>query len=134
MTNSIRSSPLALTIAGSDSSGGAGIQADLKAFTVTQVYGASVITCITAQNTQGVHAIQPLPLNIIKAQLDAVLDDLKPVAIKTGMLYSKEIIKIVAEKLIAYRKSMIETRADLLGINRRMYKAEMNLLFKGRKI
>ncbi|WP_296204791.1 bifunctional hydroxymethylpyrimidine kinase/phosphomethylpyrimidine kinase, partial [uncultured Hyphomicrobium sp.] len=77
---------IALTIAGSDSSGGAGIQADLKTFTALGVYGASVITSITAQNTQGVQAVYKLPAGIISAQLTSVADDLGVRAIKTGML------------------------------------------------
>ncbi|MBU4202292.1 MAG: bifunctional hydroxymethylpyrimidine kinase/phosphomethylpyrimidine kinase, partial [Candidatus Altiarchaeota archaeon] len=92
-----------LTIAGSDSSGGAGIQQDLKVFSRFRLHGASVITAITAQNTQGVQKVHPLPENIISAQLDSVLSDLKPAAIKTGMLFSSGIISVVREKLMDYR-------------------------------
>lgn len=102
MGTSEKSRPVALTIAGSDSSGGAGIQADLKSFTIAGVHGASVITCITAQNTKGVQKIEPLSQEIIKAQLESVLFDLRPIAIKTGMLYSSDIVELIVEKLIEY--------------------------------
>ncbi|HEX6348160.1 MAG TPA: bifunctional hydroxymethylpyrimidine kinase/phosphomethylpyrimidine kinase [Candidatus Dormibacteraeota bacterium] len=88
--------PVALTIAGSDSGGGAGIQADLKTFAALGVHGTSAITAITAQNTLGVSAIQELPVDIIQAQIDAVVVDLAPAAAKTGMLSSVEIIEAVA--------------------------------------
>ncbi len=78
--------PIALTIAGSDSGGGAGIQADLKAFSALSVYGASVITAVTAQNTCEVRAIHPVPPEVIAAQIDAVFDDLRVDAVKIGML------------------------------------------------
>ena len=89
----------ALTIAGSDSGGGAGIQADLKTFHAHGVFGASVITAITAQNTLEVRAAYDLPVEWIRAQLDAVLDDLEIGAAKTGMLSSAAIIETVAEVL-----------------------------------
>jgi hydroxymethylpyrimidine/phosphomethylpyrimidine kinase len=91
--------PIALTIAGSDSSGGAGIQADLKTFSALNVYGASVITALTAQNTQGVSAVHEAPPNFVRAQMDAVLDDLDVKAIKIGMLSSSDIIYAVSEGL-----------------------------------
>jgi len=78
--------PIALTIAGSDPSGGAGLQADLKTFAAWRVYGAAVVTALTAQNTRGVHARHPVPPAFVGAQLDAVLDDITVDAIKTGML------------------------------------------------
>lgn len=90
--------PVALTIAGSDSSGGAGIQADLKTFQALGVYGASVITAITAQNTLGVRAVHEVPPRVIAAQFDAVLDDLGVDGVKTGMLSSAAIIGSVAER------------------------------------
>jgi hydroxymethylpyrimidine/phosphomethylpyrimidine kinase len=93
----------ALTIAGSDSGGGAGIQADLKTFAALGVYGASVITAITAQNTRGVFAIQEIEPRIIAAQLDAVLDDIGADAAKTGMLASVPIIEVVADRVRAHR-------------------------------
>ncbi|HET7034518.1 MAG TPA: bifunctional hydroxymethylpyrimidine kinase/phosphomethylpyrimidine kinase [Thermomicrobiaceae bacterium] len=89
--------PKALTIAGSDSGGGAGIQADLKTFAALGVYGASVITAITAQNTLGVTAVLDLPVELITAQLDAVMSDIGADAAKTGMLSSPEIVRTVAE-------------------------------------
>ena len=92
-----------LTIAGSDSGGGAGIQADLKTITVLGGYGMSVITAITAQNTKGVSAIYPVPLNGITSQLDAVLSDIGADAVKIGMLFSPEVIFSVAQKLKEYQ-------------------------------
>ena len=91
--------PIALTIAGSDSGGGAGIQADLKAFSARGVFGASAITAITAQNTQAVTAVHPIPAEVVSAQIAAVLEDIKPQAIKIGMLFSPEIIAAVANAL-----------------------------------
>ncbi len=88
-----------LTIAGSDSSAGAGIQADLKTFAALGVYGTSAITAITAQNTRGVTAVQEMPPGIVAAQIDAVVADIRPEAVKTGMLASVPIIEIVAAKL-----------------------------------
>ena len=87
---------VALSIAGSDSGGGAGIQADLKTFAALGVHGTSAITAITAQNTVTVTAIQELPVELIRAQIDAVVGDLAPAAAKTGMLSSPEIIDCVA--------------------------------------
>lgn len=89
----------ALTIAGSDSGGGAGIQADLKSFAAVGVHGASVLTCVTAQNTRAVTSIFPLPASEIRAQLRAVLDDFDVRAAKTGMLYSAEIVEAVAREV-----------------------------------
>ena len=88
--------PVVLTIAGSDSGGGAGIQADLKTFAALGVHGASAITAVTAQNTLGVSDYVELPLPIIRAQIDDVVSDLRPAAAKTGMLSSPEIIQLVA--------------------------------------
>ena len=93
----------ALTIAGSDSGGGAGIQADLKTFHAHGVYGASVITAVTAQNTREVRAAFDLPVDTVRAQLDAVFDDLDIAAAKTGMLSSPAIIQTVADVLRARR-------------------------------
>lgn len=94
--------PIALTIAGSDSSGGAGIQADLKTFSALGVYGASVITALTAQNTVGVTGIHDCPADMVQAQMAAVLSDLDVKAIKIGMLSRVETILAVAEGLRAY--------------------------------
>ena len=96
------SRPVALTIAGSDSSAGAGIQADLKTFAAFEVYGASAITAVTAQNTLGVTAVEELPAGMVAAQIDAVADDLGVAAVKTGMLSSASIIETVAERLVAH--------------------------------
>jgi hydroxymethylpyrimidine/phosphomethylpyrimidine kinase len=82
----VMKAPIALTIAGSDSSGGAGIQADLKTFSALGVYGATAITALTAQNTQGVSAIHAVPPEFIRAQIDAVFSDLDVRAVKIGML------------------------------------------------
>jgi len=88
-----------LTIAGSDSGGGAGIQADIKAMSANGVFAMSVITAITAQNTEEVTEVFELPASIIAAQIDAVFDDFEVAAVKTGMLASAEIVKIVAKML-----------------------------------
>jgi hydroxymethylpyrimidine/phosphomethylpyrimidine kinase len=94
-----RQLPVALTIAGSDSGGGAGIQADLKTFASLGVHGTSAITCITAQNPKGVLGIQACRSEIVGQQLEAVFAELPPAAIKTGMLYSVEIIRVVSRFL-----------------------------------
>jgi hydroxymethylpyrimidine/phosphomethylpyrimidine kinase len=90
--------PIALTIAGSDPSGGAGIQADLKTFHQRGVYGMSVITLLTVQNTLGVATVEPMAPSLILAQLDSVLEDLPPRAAKTGALGTAEIIEALAER------------------------------------
>ncbi|HOX59310.1 MAG TPA: bifunctional hydroxymethylpyrimidine kinase/phosphomethylpyrimidine kinase [Candidatus Paceibacterota bacterium] len=91
--------PVALTIAGSDSGGGAGIQADLKTFAAIGVHGTSAITCITAQNPKGVYGIQACNVNIVRGQMEAVFEALRPASIKTGMLYSAPIIRAVTVAL-----------------------------------
>lgn len=96
-----------LTIAGSDSGGGAGIQADLKTFSSLGCYGTSVITAITAQNTMGVSAIHPVPPEIVEKQIHAVLSDIGTDSIKIGMLHSAEIIKTVSGALIKFRMKKI---------------------------
>ncbi|MER3445474.1 MAG: bifunctional hydroxymethylpyrimidine kinase/phosphomethylpyrimidine kinase [Candidatus Dadabacteria bacterium] len=95
--------PRALTIAGSDSGGGAGIQADIKTFTAFGVFGMSAITSITAQNTESVLGIYDLPPEFVKLQIDAVLGDIGADATKTGMLSNEGIISAVAEKIKEYR-------------------------------
>jgi hydroxymethylpyrimidine/phosphomethylpyrimidine kinase len=95
--------PVVLTIAGSDSSAGAGIQADLKAISANGGYGASALTAVTAQNTRGVTAAAELDLGLIRAQIDAVFDDLRVAAVKTGMLSSAGVIHIVAKALRDHR-------------------------------
>ena len=91
--------PKAMTIAGSDSGGGAGVQADLKTFAALGVYGASTLTAITAQNTVAVTAVHDIPTDVITAQIDAVLTDIGADAVKTGMLSSSDIIECVCEAL-----------------------------------
>ncbi|MFB9265817.1 bifunctional hydroxymethylpyrimidine kinase/phosphomethylpyrimidine kinase [Bradyrhizobium erythrophlei] len=91
--------PVALTIAGSDSSGGAGIQADLKSFAALGVYGASVITALTAQNTTGVTGIHPVPAEFVTAQIDAVFSDLAVGAVKIGMVAQAATIAVIADGL-----------------------------------
>ena len=91
--------PIALTIAGSDSGGGAGIQADLKTFAALGVYGASAITALTAQNTLGVTAVHAVPPEIVRGQIDAVLGDFRVAAIKIGMLADAEVVEAVAVAL-----------------------------------
>ena len=91
--------PVALTIAGSDSGGGAGIQADLKTFAAFGVHGTSAITAITAQNTLAVTEIHEVPVRVIRAQIDAVVDDIGVQAAKTGMLASAEIIEVVSNAI-----------------------------------
>lgn len=93
------SHPIALTIAGSDSGGGAGIQADLNTFAALGVHGISAITCLTAQNPRAVLGIQAATPKLLELQLDALFAELRPAAIKTGMLYSTRLIHVVAERL-----------------------------------
>lgn len=94
--------PQALTIATSDSGGGAGIQADIKAMQANGVFALSVLVAITAQNTRSITMIHPLPCEIIEAQIDAVLEDFEVRAVKTGMLFSAEIVKTVSDRLRAF--------------------------------
>lgn len=113
--------PIVLTIAGSDSGGGAGIQADIKAMSATGSYACSVITAITSQNTLGVSAIFPIPRDHVESQLDAVFTDLNIVAVKVGMLADSTIIQVVASKIRKYQPKflvvdpvMVATSGDLL--------------------
>ena len=113
--------PVALTIAGSDSSGGAGVQADLKTFTVLGVYGASVLTALTAQNTRGVAAILTVPPAFVTQQIDAVAADLNIAAVKTGMLNDRATVLAVAEGARRHRLHplvvdpvMVATSGDML--------------------
>ncbi|MBQ9867336.1 MAG: bifunctional hydroxymethylpyrimidine kinase/phosphomethylpyrimidine kinase [Lachnospiraceae bacterium] len=92
----------ALTIAGSDSSGGAGIQADLKTMIMNGVYGMSAVTALTAQNTTGVRAIQEVDPDFLRQQIDAVFEDIYPDAVKTGMVSSAELIRVIADRLRFY--------------------------------
>ena len=91
-----------LTIAGSDSGGGAGIQADIKAISAMGCFAASAITAITVQNTLGVEAVHPVPLDILEGQIDAVLSDIGADAIKIGMIHSAEVVNLVADKIEKY--------------------------------
>lgn len=113
--------PIALTIAGSDSSGGAGIQADLKSFAALGVYGASVITALTAQNTQGVIAIHQVPSEFVTAQIDAVFGDLDVRAVKIGMVAERAVIEAIVSgldcwspKSIVLDPVMVATSGDRL--------------------
>lgn len=103
MKRKIEKLAVALTIAGSDSGGGAGIQADLKTFAALGIHGTSAITCVTAQNPKRVTGIQPIRADMVRRQIEAVFDELPPAAVKTGMLYSAEIVAVVA-KFFAQRK------------------------------
>lgn len=94
----MRTPPVALTIAATDSGGGAGVAADLATFAALGVHGTCVVTAVTAQDTTGVHAVHPMPLDIVAAQLDAVLGDLDPAVVKTGMLVTADIVELVAER------------------------------------
>jgi hydroxymethylpyrimidine/phosphomethylpyrimidine kinase len=112
---------IAVTIAGSDSGGGAGIQADLKTFSALGVYGASVIAALTAQNTKGVMGIHDVPPYFVTAQIDAVFSDLKVGAVKLGMLSNAAVIAAVADGLARYQQSnvvldpvMVATSGDRL--------------------
>jgi len=96
-----------MTIAGSDSGGGAGIEADLKTFSALGVFGTCVITAITAQNTQGVREIFPVPSSIVRAQIRAVMEDIPVKAAKTGMLYSRGIMEVVAESVDDYGVKLV---------------------------
>ncbi len=98
---------IAVTIAGSDSGGGAGIQADLKTFSALGVYGASVIAALTAQNTKGVTGIHDVPPSFVTAQIDAVFSDLAVNAVKIGMLSHPDVISAVADGLTRYRQTAI---------------------------
>lgn len=91
--------PVALTVAGSDSGGGAGIQADLKVFFALGCHGTSALTALTAQNTRGVRGVYPVPPDFVVEQIETVVDDLAPAAAKTGMLASRPIVEAVAETL-----------------------------------
>ena len=97
----------ALTIAGSDCSGGAGIQADLKTMTMNGVFAMSAITALTAQNTTGVRAIQEATPEFLRDQIDAVFEDIRPDAVKIGMVSSAELIKVIADRLAYYKAENI---------------------------
>ncbi len=96
-----------LSIAGSDSGGGAGIQADLKTFSALGCYGMTAITAITAQNTQGVRAIHGVPAQMLRAQIDAVLEDIGADAVKIGMLHDPEVVRVVVEAIERHRLQQV---------------------------
>ena len=106
----------ALTIAGSDSVGGAGIQADIKAMSALGVHTCSVITAVTAQNTTAVERIYPMPEEMIKAQMEAVLKDVDIKAIKTGMLYSADIVNVVADILEDHDMPLVVDPVMVAGV------------------
>lgn len=111
--------PVVLTIAGTDSGGAAGIAADLTTFAALGVHGACVVTAVTAQDTTGVRAVHPIPYDIVEAQLDAVLDDLDPVAVKTGMLATPAVVRLVAERcadrILVVDPVLVATSGAVLG-------------------
>jgi hydroxymethylpyrimidine kinase/phosphomethylpyrimidine kinase len=112
---------IALSIAGSDSSGGAGIQADLKSFSYLGIHGITVVTCVTAQNTRQVRSIYKLPPDSIENQIESLFDDFSITAVKTGMLYDETIVRVVAKKLKTYHINpivdpvMVATSGDVLS-------------------
>ncbi|MBS3782094.1 MAG: bifunctional hydroxymethylpyrimidine kinase/phosphomethylpyrimidine kinase, partial [Candidatus Thermoplasmatota archaeon] len=99
--------PVAMTIAGSDSGGGAGIEADLKTFAAFDVYGTAAITSVTAQNTKEVRAVHDIPAEIVSEQIDAVLEDISVNSVKTGMLSNSKIIGTVAQKIDEYELKVV---------------------------
>jgi hydroxymethylpyrimidine kinase/phosphomethylpyrimidine kinase len=107
--------PVALTIASSDSGGGAGIQADLKTFAALGVHGASAIACLTAQNPKRVLAIEPCSPKMLRRQIEAVFEELNPAAVKTGMLFSAENVSVVAEFLVGRASSRAGLGAQKSG-------------------
>ena len=122
--------PIVLSIAGSDSSGGAGIQADLKTFSALGVYGATAITAITAQNTLGVHAQCPIPPQMVYDQIVAVLDDLHPLYVKIGMLSNPEIVQAVAEALSKYPLTIVLDPVMVSSSGHRLLSVEAQDLVK----
>lgn len=103
----MRTYPCVLTIAGSDCSGGAGIQADIKTISALGAYAASAITAITVQNTCGVTGIHPIPPSYVKGQIEAVMEDIHPLAIKIGMINDTEIVKVIADSLHKYNPEFV---------------------------
>jgi hydroxymethylpyrimidine/phosphomethylpyrimidine kinase len=121
-----RCAPVALTIAGSDNSGGAGIQADLKTFTSLGVYGTSAITCVVAENPRIVESIHPVPPKIVRRQIELVFDAYPVAAIKTGMLYSEAIIR----EVVAFYLSLPLRKRPPLVVDPVMVATSGALLFK----
>ena len=116
-----------LTIAGSDSSGGAGVQADLKTFSAIGTYGMSVITAITAQNTQGVFLVEELSEDIIRKQIEVVFEDIEPKAVKIGMVSSSRIVEVIVESLAHYKPKYLVVDPVMI------YKSGYSLLRKEAK-
>jgi len=127
---------IVLSIAGSDPSGGAGVQADLKSFSFLGLHGVTVVTCVTAQNTQRVHKIYKLPVELIEQQLDVLYEDMHPDAVKTGMLYDHEIVQCVSRKISRYTIKpvvdpvMVATSGDALSDNTFVHAMKKDLLPK----
>jgi len=125
---------IALSIAGSDSSAGAGIQADLKSFSYLGVHGVTVITCVTAQNTRQVKTIYKVPINSIEDQIESLFEDFSITAVKTGLLYDETIVKIVSKKLQTYHIKpvvdpvMVATSGDALAHHSLISSLEQELL------
>jgi hydroxymethylpyrimidine/phosphomethylpyrimidine kinase len=124
--------PVVLSIAGSDSSGGAGIQADLKTFSALGVYGATAITAITAQNTQGVHAQFALSPRLVHDQIIAVVDDLQPSFVTIGMLSNVDIVEAVAEALSKYSIPLILDPVMVSSTGHRLLSVEAQEVVKSR--
>ncbi len=118
-----------LSIAGTDPTGGAGIQTDLKTFEAFGVYGMAVITVVCAQNTTGVFGMQPVSAELVGKQIDCVFDDIFPDAVKVGMLYDAEIIHTVAERLKAYHAKNIVLDPVMMSLKR--YRAAASRCGKG---
>ena len=130
--NSRRSYPVVLSIAGSDSSGGAGIQADLKTLSALGVYGATAITAITAQNTQGVHSQLAIDPQMVYDQIVAVVDDLHPCVVKIGMLSNRDIVEAVAEALGGYSLPIILDPVIVSSTGHRLLSLEAQDVIKQR--
>ena len=130
--NATRRYRAALSIAGSDSSGGAGIQADIKTFSALGVYGATAITAITAQNTLGVHSQHPIPPQIVRDQIVAVIDDLSPAVVKIGMLSNAEVATAVADALSEYTLPIILDPVMVSTSGHRLLSAEAEEVVKQR--
>lgn len=124
--------PVALSIAGSDSSGGAGIQADIKTFSALGVYGATAITAITAQNTRGVYAQHAIPPQLVYDQIVAVMEDVSPAVIKVGMLANADVVEAVAEALTCYSIPVILDPVMVSSSGHRLLSVEAEEVVKQR--
>jgi hydroxymethylpyrimidine kinase/phosphomethylpyrimidine kinase len=116
--------PIALTIAGSDSGGGAGVQADLKTFAALGVHGVCAITCVTAQNPRRVRALEPCSPKIVRAQIEAAFEELPPRAAKTGMLFSAKIIREVAQAFRGRRVPLVIDPVMIATSGARLFEAD----------